>query len=153
MQVSSRFSIGVHILSLLGIDAHGENTSDWMAGSIGVNAVIVRNITGMLRRAGLVTTRQGVAGTHLAKPLTDITLLDVYRAVEAVEDGELFSVHSRPNPDCTVGKNIQTTLEGVFSEAQRAMESRLEQTTMAEVVRELRAGGQCSVVGKAGVEY
>ena len=140
MPISSRFAIGVHILSLLGIDANAENSSEWMAGSIGVNAVIVRNITGMLRRAGLVTTRQGVAGTHLAKPLTEITLLDVYRAVEAVEAGELFAVHSRPHPECVVGRGIQATLEGGFGEAQRAMESRLAETTMAEVVRELGVG-------------
>jgi DNA-binding IscR family transcriptional regulator len=53
-----------------------------MAGSIGVNPVVVRNVTGMLKRAGLVRTQQGVAGTWLARPLSKVTLLDVYRAVE-----------------------------------------------------------------------
>lgn len=115
-----------------------ENTSEWMAGSIGVNPVIVRNVTGMLRRAGLVTTRQGVAGTQLAKPLREITLLDVYRAVDAVEEGDLFAVHPNPNPQCPVGANIQTTLEGVFAEAQRAMETRLAETTMEAVVQQLK---------------
>ena len=143
MQVASRFSIGVHILSLLGANANAENTSEYMAGSIGVNAVIVRNVTGMLRRAGLVTTRQGVAGAHLAQPLRDITLLDVYRAVEAVDEGYLFALHPNPNPKCPVGANIQAALEGVLAQAQRAMEERLAGTTMDEVVRQL---GAASVV-------
>lgn len=137
MQVASRFSIGVHILSLLGSDPSAENTSEYMAGSIGVNPVIVRNITGMLRRAGFVSTRQGVAGAHLAKPLREITLLDVYRAVEAVEEGDLFAVHPNPNPQCPVGANIQMALEGVFAEAQRAMEARLALTTVEDVVHTL----------------
>lgn len=109
----------------------GAPTSEWMAGSIGVNAVIVRNIAGQLRRAGLVTARQGVAGTSLAKPLEQISLLDVYRAVEV--DGELFAIHPRPNPDCPVGANIQSSLEDVFHEAQEAMEARLAATSVREI--------------------
>lgn len=138
MRIASRFAIGVHVLSLLGMDPEAENTSEWMAGSIGVNAVIVRNVVGMLRRANLVTTRQGVAGTHLGRPLREITLLDVYRAVEAVEEGELFAFHPNPNPQCLVGCNLQAALEGVFDEAQRAMEARLAATTMEELVQQLR---------------
>lgn len=139
MRVASRFSIGVHILSLLGSDPNAENTSEYMAGSIGVNPVVVRNITGMLRRAGFVTTRQGVAGANLAKPLQEITLLDVYRAVEAVDEGDLFAVHPNPNPQCPVGANIQYALEGVFTEAQRAMEVRLALTTVDDVVHKIRS--------------
>lgn len=138
MRVASRFAIGVHILTLLGTTDNGENTSEWMAGSIGVNPVIVRNVTGMLRRAGLVTTRQGVAGAHLAVPLSKITLLDVYRAVDAVDEGDLFAVHTNPNPNCAIGANIQATLEHVFGEAQRAMEARLGGITLEDVVHDMR---------------
>ncbi len=138
MRVASRFAIGVHILSLLGIDPDSDNTSEWMAGSIGVNSVIVRNISGMLRRAGLVSTKQGVAGTRLAKPLAAISLLDVYQAVEAVEDGALFAFPPNPSPQCPVGANLQTALDSVFHEAQQAMEARLAATTLAQIVSSLR---------------
>ena len=136
MRIPSRFAIAVHILALVGMNEGDANTSEWMAGSIGVNPVIVRNVTGMLRRAGLVSTKQGVAGTSLARPLSEITLFDVYRAVET--DTELFSVHAQPNPACPVGANIQGTLEGVLGEAQRAMEERLARTKMSAIVKELR---------------
>jgi DNA-binding IscR family transcriptional regulator len=144
MQIASRLAIAVHVLSLLGIADENQSDSDkrkseWLAGSIGVNPVIVRNVTGMLRRAGLVTTHQGVAGAYLAKTLETITLLDIYHAVEAVDEGELFALHPQPNPDCLVGANIQTTLEGVFGEAQRAMEARLAATTMQQIVNGLRS--------------
>ncbi|RYX86773.1 Rrf2 family transcriptional regulator [bacterium] len=136
MRIANRFAIAVHIISLLETDENGEATSEWMAGSIGTNPVIVRRISGMLRRAGLLRTRQGVAGAEIERPLSEITLLDVYRAVN--EEGELFSVHPRPNPLCEVGANIQDTLEEVFGEAQEAMENRLKGTTMLDVVQDLR---------------
>ena len=135
MRTANRFSIGVHILSLLGALRDAEHTSEWMAGSIGVNPVVVRNVTGMLRRAGLVRTQQGVAGTRLARPLSKVSLLDVYRAVEA--EGSIFSVHPRPNPKCPVGARIQETLSEVFEEAQGALERKLAGISLEAVVRKL----------------
>ncbi len=137
MRIANRFSIAVHILSLLGALRDADHTSEWMAGSIGVNAVVVRHITGMLRRAGLVRTQQGVAGTRLARPLAEITLLDVYRAVEA--DTSVFSVHPRPNPKCPVGSRIEQTLGQIFTGAERAMQAKLEAVSLDHVVRRLSA--------------
>src|SRR4029079_3118805 len=126
----NRFSIGVHILSLLGALRDAEHTSEWMAGSIGVNPVVVRNVSGMLRRAGLVRTQQGVAGTWLARPLSEITLLDVYRAVE--DETSLFSVHPHPTPKCPVGARIEETLSDAFAEAEDAMHAKLAHITMQQ---------------------
>jgi len=135
VRIANRFSIAVHILSLLGGRREAEPTSEWMAGSIGVNPVVVRNVTGMLKRAGLVRTQQGVAGASLARPLSEVTLLDVYRAVE--DEASLFSVHPRPNPKCPVGARIEGTLREVFAEAEDAMHAELAGITLAEVVRRL----------------
>ena len=135
MRIANRFSIGVHILSLLGALRDAEHTSEWMAGSIGVNPVVVRNVTGMLRRAGLVRTQQGVAGARLARPLSEVTLLDVYRAVE--DEGSLFSVHPRPNPKCPVGARIGETLSDALVEAESAMHTKLAGVTLEQVVRRL----------------
>ncbi|MBL8202993.1 MAG: Rrf2 family transcriptional regulator [Blastocatellia bacterium] len=137
MRIASRFAIAVHILSLLGTFPEESLTSDWMASSIGVNAVIVRNVIGMLRRAGLVTTQQGAAGAFLARPLQQITVLDVYRAIGMEDD--LFTLHQSPNPNCPVGRNIQRALGTVFTKAQQEMEAQLAKTTMAQIVREIKA--------------
>jgi DNA-binding IscR family transcriptional regulator len=127
----------VHIIALLGSDVDHEKTSEWMASSIGVNPVIVRNVTGMLRRAGLVRTHRGVAGASPAKPLSEITLLDVFRAVEA--QSEIFAIHPRPSADCPVGSRIKGALEHAFGDAQAAMEDRLARTTMDDVLRDLQS--------------
>lgn len=135
MRAANRFAVAVHILSLAESAREGQATSEWMAGSIGVHPVVVRNVSGRLRRAGLLVTRRGVAGARLARPSGAITLRDVYAAVE--EDGDVLAIHPRTNPDCSIGAHIQGTLEGVFGEAQRALTDRLAATTVADVVGDI----------------
>lgn len=137
MSISSRFAVGIHILSLLEINKNGVNSSEFMADSVNTNPVVIRKITGMLKNAGLVKVRPGVAGAELAKSLSDISLLDVYKAVNVVKDNELFGVHEKPNPNCPVGRNIQSTIEPLFSIAQLALEKSLENVTIEDVVKDL----------------
>lgn len=137
MAISSRFSVAVHILSLLDLEKEGRITSEFIAGSVNTNPVVIRRIMSMLSRAELVMTSAGVAGARLARPLAEITLLDVYRAVQVDISDELFSIHSNPNPECPVGRNIQSTLESSFTRAQSAMEKELSSITMEQVVSDL----------------
>lgn len=135
--VTSRFAVGIHILSLLEINKDTVNTSDFLAGSVGTNPVVIRRITGMLSKAGLVDVKPGVAGAKLKKEAADITLLDVYRAVNAVEEEALFSVHDSPNPACVVGRNIQNAISPIFISAQKAMEDQLASVSIADVIYDL----------------
>jgi len=137
MKISSRFTVAVHILSLISVERSTSCTSEWMAGSVNTNPVIIRRITGKLKKAGLVDVRPGTGGAYLVKSLDDITLLDVYRAVEVVEEGELFQFHEQPNPNCPVGANIQAVLELILLRAQTAMEQILSEITMKELVTDL----------------
>lgn len=133
MSISSRSAVGVHVLALLAQTGEEPLSSEVMAGSVNTNAVVIRRVLGRLRRAGLVGSLEGSGGGwRLARAPVGITLLDVYRAVE---EEPLFSLHSRqPNPACLVGRNIQGALEDAFGEAEGAMERRLAETTMAEVL-------------------
>ncbi|MCQ6561591.1 Rrf2 family transcriptional regulator [Paenibacillus mendelii] len=131
-QISSRFSIAVHILSLIAISSK-DCTGDFIAGSVNTNPVIIRRIMGMLKKAGLVDIRPGVGGASLLKNLDQITLLDVYRAVEVIEDGQLFNFHDEPNPQCPVGRNIEAALRFEMQEAQSAMEQRLAQVNISQL--------------------
>ncbi|MFC5704297.1 Rrf2 family transcriptional regulator [Cohnella faecalis] len=137
MKISSRFSVAAHILSLLATSRPEDCTSEFMAGSVNTNPVVIRRIMGMLRKAGLIHVRHGVGGASLLKGLDEISLLDVYRAVNSVGEGELFHIHDKPNPNCPVGSRIQGVLELVLSRAQEAMESVLSDITMEEVVNAL----------------
>ena len=81
MQISSRFTIAVHIL--ICVDLFGKRepaTSESLSGSIGAHPVVIRRILGQLRRAGLITVARGrEGGAHIAKELTDITLADIIK--------------------------------------------------------------------------
>ncbi|WP_419871468.1 Rrf2 family transcriptional regulator [Candidatus Pristimantibacillus sp. PTI5] len=132
-QISSRFSIAVHILSLIAVSSSKDCTGDYIAGSVNTNPVIIRRIMGMLKKAGLVDIRPGVGGASLLKERDQITLLDIYRAVEVIEDGQLFNFHDEPNPKCPVGRNIEAALRTEMKEAQTAMEQRLAQVNLSQL--------------------
>ena len=137
MQISSRFTLAVHIFAC--IDTFKDEykvTSDFLAGSTNVNPVIVRKILGQLKAAGLVTVARGTGGTWIPKPLNEITFLDIYRAVDCVEKGELFHFHENPSTQCPVGKNIHNILDEKLDRVQQAMEKELESITLEDVKRD-----------------
>ncbi|TCP60826.1 BadM/Rrf2 family transcriptional regulator [Baia soyae] len=129
--------MGIHILTLIKINQNGVSSSEFIAGSVNTNPVVIRKIMGMLKQAGLVKVRPGIAGAELAKDLSDITLLDVYKAVNVVQDKELFSIHENPNPECPVGRNIQNTIGPIFEIAQTTLEKALGNVTVEDVERDI----------------
>ncbi|GGF99038.1 Rrf2 family transcriptional regulator [Paenibacillus abyssi] len=133
---SSRFSIAVHILSVVSWNS-SLSTSEFIAGSVNTNPVIIRRIISSLKKAGLVSVKAGTGGTYLNKELDEITLLDVYRAVEVAQQGELFNFHEHPNPACPIGANIESVLRKNMLKAQTAMEQELAQVTLKQLVSEL----------------
>lgn len=126
MQISSRFTLAVHIFAC--IDTFGNEykvTSDFLSKSTNVNPVIIRKILGQLKGAGLLKVTRGTGGAAAARPLHEITFLDIYRAVECIEGGELFHFHENPNSACPVGRNIHFILDDKLLRVQNAMEKEL----------------------------
>lgn len=139
MQISSRFTLAVHIMSCIAMfQEEYKVTSDFLAGSTNVNPVIVRKILGQLKAAGMVEVARGSGGARIAKPLGEITFFDIYRAVECVEHGELFRFHENPNPACPVGRNIHRALDDKLLRVQRALERELSAITLEEVETEIQ---------------
>lgn len=99
--------------------------------------MLVRKIIGKLKRAGLVDVRPGTGVAYLIKDLEKITLLDVYRAVEVVDENDLFNFHKHPNPECPVGANIELVFRSTLLQAQSAMEQVLAQVTLKQLATEL----------------
>lgn len=87
----------------------------------------------MLKKVGLVDVRPGVGGASLLKDPSQITLLDVYRAVNATEENQLFRIHD-PNFACPVGRNIEQVLQAELKDAQSVLEQRLAQTTLDQLI-------------------
>ena len=140
MQITSKFTIAVHTITALDYFRDMDRVnSEFLAGSIGVNPVIVRNVLSQLRWAGIVNTRRGSSGATLARPLEEITLYDLYRAVGSVDEEEgLFHFHEQPNAACPVGRNIHKVMDARLAAVQQTMENELKKMTMADVVSEIR---------------
>lgn len=112
---NTRFATAIHIMTLLADSPQDWLTSDWMAGSININPVMVRKELSVLREAGLVISRQGKeGGAKLAKSADEISISDIYLAVKNTE--VLGKKNNNPNPACTVGKNINSHLKTLFVE-------------------------------------
>ncbi len=136
MNTSSRFAFAVHVLALLSLQEGVPLSSDMIAGSVNTNPVLVRRLLSMLSEAGLTTSQMGAGGgALLARAPRDITLLEIYRAVD---DAQLFALHrEEPNPACMVGRNIQVVLRGIIDDAQRAMETSLAARTLADATADV----------------
>ena len=134
MQISSRFTIALHIFTC--VETFKDDykvTSDFLASSINTNPVIIRKILSQLKNAGLITVARGTGGIAPTRPISEITFYDVYQAIEPVENGDLFHFHEAPNPECPVGRNIHTLLDDKLKAIQDAMEAEMKKYTVADL--------------------
>ena len=134
MQISSRFTIAVHIL--ICIETFKEDykiTSDFLASSVNVNPVVIRRLLQQLEKAGIINVKRGSGGAYIEKPLDKITLLDVYNAVECIDNGNLFHFHENPNSRCPVGRNIHSVLDRRLDSIQQAMEREMSSVTLQDI--------------------
>ena len=138
MQISSRFTVALHVLACIAtFSGQKKVTSAFLAESVNTNAVIIRNILLQLKAAGLIRVDRGTGGAYLLQPADEISLLDVYRAIEPLENGKLFRVHENPNKDCPVGRNIYEVLDGRLSAIQEVMELKLRSMSLADILADL----------------
>jgi len=138
MAVNIQFSIAVHILAGLacGCDKGGV-TSGRLAESVNTSPSFVRRVLAKLSKAGLAETATGKAGAcWLAKRAKDISLLDIYKAVDAPR---AFSIHCYDEQkSCPVSCHIKAALEKALEKTQKAMEKSLAETSLARIVSEMR---------------
>ena len=139
MQISSRFTLAVHIFAC--IDTFKDEykiTSDFLASSTNVNPVIIRKILGQLKAAGLLDIKRGSGGASITKPLDKISFLDIYYAVECIDNGELFHFHENPNMECPIGRNIHLIMDDKLNRVQGAMEKELASITLQDIKNDIK---------------
>ena len=137
MALNNQFSIATHIMAGLGYASGGQVNSAAIAGSVNTSASFVRRILAKLSKAGLVQTSTGKGGAcWLARPARDISLLEIYHAVDPPK---AFAIHQYPvEKSCNVSCGIKAVLGRVLEETQQAFEQRLRRVSLAQVVSELR---------------
>jgi DNA-binding IscR family transcriptional regulator len=136
MQITSRFTVAIHtMLCIASFSNTRKVTSNFIAGSTNSNPVIIRRILGQLKSAGLINIVSGVGGSTIAKSLIEITLLDIFNAVEATNDN-FFNFHDNSNCKCPVGKNIHTILDEHLNDIVLAMNRQMEQVNLQTLLDE-----------------
>jgi DNA-binding IscR family transcriptional regulator len=128
--MNSRFSLAVHVLCLLATSPEERVTSEFLAISIGTNAVVIRRMMASLRSAELVTAkRAGGGGWMLSRAAKDITLDQVRQAMAKDEAAKMHK--NEPHPACPVGKGVRRTLGGVYEQADAAVDRELAGISVA----------------------
>ncbi|WP_372023197.1 Rrf2 family transcriptional regulator (plasmid) [Tistrella mobilis] len=146
MRSDSRLSRMLHVL--IHMNRHdGPMTSDAIAAMLSTNPVVVRRTMAGLREAGHVRSEKGHGGGWtLARPLADITLLDVHRAVG---DPAIFAIGlAHDNPDCLVEQAVDAALAGALAEAEAVLRARLAAVTLQDLAEDFER--RLADIGLAG---
>ena len=143
MKYSTRLSDAVHLLLFVHLNSGQSLSSAAIAKSICTNPSYVRQMMAKLKAAGLLNSNRGQAKPSLSRAAEDISLLDVYRAVEG--EKRLLHLDTHTNPDCGVGVHIQYALQDYFDRVQQETERAMQQITLQHVLdtyhQEISNGG------------
>lgn len=129
--MDTKFSSAIHMLILIS-EAETPMTSEEIAVSVGTNASYIRKVTGLLKKKGIIESRQGVSGFQLVIRPEELTLYEVYQAVSETEQVHVFDLHQNPNDQCIVGKHIRPVLTDVFRSVEEKAEQKLKNTTLRD---------------------
>jgi len=137
-RINNQFSVGVHIMTALG-DHHGEQvTSAHLTASVRAHDSQVRSVLSKLVKAGLVVTSRGRNGfSSLSRPANKISLLEIYKAVEAPP---VFSIHQYPKEKtCRTSCTHKQAMVELLEDTRRAFEAYLGQRMLSEMVKKARS--------------
>jgi DNA-binding IscR family transcriptional regulator len=138
MSDSQRFPVAAHALAYLAhAKAFGPEaavSSASLAASMPTNPVVVRRVTAMLARAGLIGARPGArGGAWLLQPPEAISLDQVLRAVGGCAN---FGCPPPGAKGCPVGERIPQAVGRAIAAADRAAAERLSKITVADLLVE-----------------
>lgn len=126
-----RFAISMHILLLLHRSDEEWLPSDYLAGSMNINPVLVRKELSNLRKFGFIISKEGKnGGSQIAKPANEIYLSDIFKSVNP--ENILGNPLAAPNPKCPVGRQINQHISNLNIKAEEATTKSLAGVTLAE---------------------
>lgn len=129
MHISAKVDYAVRALIALAVEEGGPVAGATIAQSEGLPPKFLEGILAELRRAGLVASQRGAEGGYrLARPSAEITLADVFRAI----DGPLAEVHGS-RPETTAYEGAAQHLQEVWIAVRASLRAVLEKTTLADV--------------------
>lgn len=139
MRINIKCSMAVHVLLMIATLSNQKKiTSEFIASSVGCNPVEIRKLIGNLKKAGIINVYRGAGGAVLAKESKDITLLDIYSAVDPKSLDDLIGVHSHPAKECPFGKNIRDLLAEPYADIGRTVRHKMNTITLEQLNNRLK---------------
>lgn len=135
--MDTRFSSAIHTLILIAASEE-PMTSEDIAGSVGTNASYIRKVIGLLKKKDIIESHRGISGYTLKLKVEELTLLQIYQAVNETETIGLFDLHQNPNDQCIVGRHIKPVLTDMFMEMEKAIVLALSGKTLADCIGNIR---------------
>ncbi|AWG26895.1 Rrf2 family transcriptional regulator [Flavobacterium kingsejongi] len=127
--ISGKFAITLHILTLLSKFPDDFLSSEYIAGSMNMSAVLVRKEIANLKKHAVVESKEGKnGGTRLLKPAAQITLDAIFKMT--FDKVSLGYSKNTPNPDCPVGKQINQNLDYLYDDINQKISSTLHTITL-----------------------
>lgn len=135
MQISMKCSVAVHCLIFIH-EAKGiaKVTSTLLAESTGCNPVVIRNILSALKKAGLITVPRGTGGAELCADPSEITLYQIYAALEPEGVTSLIGIHPCQGRPCPVAQNIRQVLQKPYHKIEDAVRTTMESITLQSML-------------------
>ena len=135
MQISIKCSVAVHCLIFIH-EAKGiaKVTSNLLAQSTGSNPVVIRNILSALKKAGLITVPRGTGGAELCADPSQITLYQIYSALEPDGVTSIIGIHPCDGRPCPVAQNIRKVLEPPYHKIEDAVKEAMEEITLQSMI-------------------
>ena len=140
MQISIKCSVAVHCLIFIH-EAKGiaKVTSNLLAQSTGSNPVVIRNILSALKKAGLITVTRGTGGAELCADPSQITLYQIYSALEPNGLTSVLGIHPCEGRSCPVAQNIRKVLEPPYHKIENAVKNAMEEITLQSIIDDFHA--------------
>lgn len=135
MQLSMKCSVAIHCLIFIW-EARDKVrvTSPLLAQSTGCNPVIIRNLLSALKKAGLITVERGQGGARLCRDPGQITLYQIYMALEPKGLTSLIGIHPCQGRPCPVAQNIRGVLQKPYHQVADAIARTMEGITLASLI-------------------
>lgn len=153
MQISMKCSVAVHCLIFIH-EAKGiaKVTSNLLAESTGSNPVVIRNILSALKKAGLITVPRGTGGAELCADPSQITLYQIYSALEPNGVTSIIGIHPCDGRPCPVAQNIRKVLKAPYHKIEDAVKKAMEEVTLQSMIDDFHSMAQQSSAAERNLQ-
>ena len=135
MRLNTKCSIALHCLVFI---SEYENklkvTSELLAKSTGCNSAAIRSILNSLQKANIISIVRGIGGAYLNCAPENLTMWEVYHALEPDGLDHFIGLHPNPSDKCPVGKRIESVLKMPYEEIGTAVKEEMKKITLRQLL-------------------